>query len=564
MYVVPNSKTLGNLLTSLHSRRIATRLSEDITAVLAHYVHYVVLFEDATLDASEANKLETLLTYRGADIDINTPSPDSGAFRHVLHVFPRLGTISPWSSQATNISHVCGLSEKVKRIERGTVFTIDSTEATLPDAIFCSHDLYDRMTQSLTIEAPDFEAMFAEHRPRPLRTIQTQGPGVDAKKSISAANTELGLALEEQDIDYLASAFGEGGAIGRNPTDLELYMFAQIHSEHCRHRFFNSELVIDDEPKPDTLFKHIKSTHSMSPGYVVSAFTDNAAVLWGLQGTHWAAGQNGNWRHVDEIVHFTLKAETHNHPTWISPYPGAATGVGGEIRDEDSVGTGSTPQAGVSGFMVSDLLIPDYQMPWELDIGHAPGTSTSLEIMLQAPIGGASYSNEFGRPCTCGFFRTLSIQIQEHADERIEGYHKPVMLAGGVGRVRPQLALKKTGTVRPGFHAIVIGGPAMLIGLGGGAASSKTSGEADSNLDFASVQRGNAEVERVCHDLIQACSALGEHSPIAFIHDCGAGGLSNALTELTHDCGLGADFELRDIPSKDSALSPMEIWCCGT
>lgn len=341
-------------------------------------------------------------------------------------------------------------------------------------------------------------------------------------------------------------------------------MFAQVNSEHCRHKQFNASWTIDGEQKPNTLFGMIRNTHKLSPAHTVSAYSDNAAVLEGNDAVHWAPdADTKTWTSTPETVHFVAKVETHNHPTAVSPFPGAATGSGGEIRDEGAVGRGSKPKAGLSGFSVSDLLIPGHRQPWEIDMGKPNHIASSLDIMLEAPIGSAAFNNEFGRPCTLGYFRTLTTRVTTPGGEdEVRGYHKPIMLAGGLGTVRPIHAMKEQGLIEPGAYLIVLGGPAMLIGLGGGAASSIASGEGSVDLDFASVQRGNPEQQRRAQMVIDACVALGTKNPIRSIHDVGAGGLSNALPELVHDAGLGATFELREVENADKGMSPLQIWCC--
>lgn len=392
--------------------------------------------------------------------------------------------------------------------------------------------------------------LFALHNPRPLVIVP--------RGSIKDANKALGLALDQPEIEYLANAF-----LSRNPTDVELFMFAQVNSEHCRHKIFNAEWKIDDAVKPYSLFKMIRNTHQLNPKYTISAYSDNAAVLQGVEAYFFAPDPNTQvYTKQKEIVHFLAKVETHNHPTAVSPFPGAATGSGGEIRDEGAVGRGSKSKAGLSGYSVSDLLIPNFKQPWELDVGKPGHIASSLDIMLEAPIGSAAFNNEFGRPALTGYFRTLTVNVTNASGKNeIRGFHKPIMLAGGIGSIRPQFAIKDR-KITPGSALIVLGGPAMLIGLGGGAASSVSSGEASAELDFASVQRGNPEMQRRAQMVIDACVALGAQNPIQSIHDVGAGGLSNALTELVHDNDLGAKFELRDIPNVEPGMSPMEIWCC--
>ena len=486
------------------------------------------------------------------------------ASKVTYYVSPRVGSISPWSSQATSIARVCGFSSRVRRIERGSVLmiTVQGSPPTFPPPF--ADELYDRMTQILTAEPPDVNAMFAEHIPGVTRTIELQSPGVNAKQRLAKINSDLGLALDASEVDYLAQAYAPGGSLARDPFDAELFMFAQVNSEHCRHKQFNARWVIDRNEKSHSLFDMVRSTHKRNPGSVLSAYSDNAAVMKGPPGSYLAPNRSTNeWTQTKETVHYLAKVETHNHPTAVSPFPGAATGSGGEIRDEAAVGRGSKAKAGLCGFTVSDLLIPDFRQPWELDIGRPHHIASSLSIMLEAPLGSAAFNNEFGRPCTAGYFRTLltRLPLGDGAHE-YRGYHKPIMIAGGVGSVRPSLALKDPGDVSEGAFAIVLGGPAMLIGLGGGVASSVSAGSASAALDFASVQRGNAEVQRRAQEVINACAQGGAASPIRMIHDLGAGGLSNALPELVRDAGYGATFELREIDCADRGMSPMEIWCC--
>ena len=542
------------------SRGRAVAASIGAREVRTQWVHYV--HASQPLDERQKNTLDQLLRY-GDITDIpETFSAEEGPF-DVFYIFPRTGTISPWSSQATAIAHVCGLRNTVNRIERG--MKISCLRADSGEFKPGYQDvLHDRMTQIISQDEPDLQQMFSEQARQPLQTIQLHGSDKSPKEVLQEANKRLGLALEESEIDYLAEAYGPNGAIARDPTDVELFMFAQVNSEHCRHKQFNAAWVIDGQEMPNSLFAMIRNTHKKHPDHTVSAYSDNAAVLEGSDAAWWAPDSfTGEWNHTKELVHFLAKVETHNHPTAVSPYPGAATGSGGEIRDEGSVGRGSKPKAGLAGYCVSDLLIPGLKQPWELDVGKPNHIASALDIMLEAPIGSAAYNNEFGRPCTAGYFRTLLTELDiGNGEKELRGYHKPIMLAGGVGTVRPQHAIKKPDAVKSGAFLVVLGGPAMLIGLGGGAASSITSGEGSADLDFASVQRGNAEVQRRAQEVINACVAMGQNNPIKFIHDVGAGGLSNALPELIDDSGLGATFELREIDNTDKSMSPMQIWCC--
>ncbi|PHH85318.1 hypothetical protein CDD83_598 [Cordyceps sp. RAO-2017] len=489
---------------------------------------------------------------------------ESGGSSVCLYVTPRY--LSPWSSQATSIAHVCGLKERVRRIERGRMILIELEDAFQPEQEASFRDiLHDRMTETFSLERPSLEAMFKDDAPSPLVVVDIFASGRDPLDVLKDYNKEKGLSLDESEMQYLVDVFTK---LGRPPHDVELFMFAQVNSEHCRHKVFNASWTIDGVPQDKSLFEMIRNTHQKTPEYTVSAYSDNAAVLQGEMANFWSPDYStGTWRLTPEVAHILAKVETHNHPTAISPFPGAATGSGGEIRDEAAVGRGSVTKGGLCGFWVSDLLIPDHSAPWELDIGRPAHYASSLDIMLEAPIGSARFNNEFGRPCLTGCFRTLLTPAppsdDSGANEAREwrGYHKPIMLAGGVGSVRPQNALKDERFVREGAHVIVLGGPAMLIGLGGGAASSNASGEGNADLDFDSVQRGNPEMERRAQMVINTCTALGEQNPIAMIHDVGAGGLSNALPELVKDAGYGGHFELRQVESADRSMSPLQIWC---
>ncbi|KZF20233.1 phosphoribosylformylglycinamidine synthase-like protein [Xylona heveae TC161] len=563
---LPGSKTYSGFRLAALSESIG------VSAVRAIWVHYVDLHR--ALTAEEADVLDQLLTYGeypDSHDQIYTELHDvvrngTGAKRSeskILFVSPRTGTISPWSSQATAIAHVCGLKDAVKRVERGFAFAL-TTDKPIADIMKGADSLYDRMTQMIGEEEPELAVMFSEQSPAPASIVQLYEEGATPREAIEKANQTLGLALDSFEIDYLVNAYAKDGPLARGPFDVELFMFAQVNSEHCRHKQFNADWTIDGEKKPYSLFGMIRNTHKANSKYVVSAYSDNAAVFQGENGSHWAPNYStGEWTQTKETVHFLGKVETHNHPTAVSPYPGAATGSGGEIRDEGAVGRGSKPKAGMSGYNVSELLIPGHRQPWELDVGRPAHIASSFDIMMEAPIGSAAFNNEFGRPCTSGYFRTLLTELPiGNGQKEIRGYHKPIMIAGGVGTVRPQHALKDGELVSPGDHLIVLGGPAMLIGLGGGAASSITSGEGSVELDFASVQRGNAEVQRRAQEVINACVAQGDKNPINLIHDVGAGGLSNALPELVHDANLGATFELREVDSADKSMSPLQIWCC--
>jgi phosphoribosylformylglycinamidine synthase len=497
---------------------------------------------------------------------------------NVVYVLPRSGSISPWSSKATDIASICNLGDQVRRLERGYAFvfaTVDKTNLTHDDVDTFAHLIHDRMTQAIQLSYPQEDAIFTHRDPSPLRTINLTDGNPDissARDKLVKANKDLGLALASDEIDYLVDAFVSGSApINRNPTDAELFMFAQVNSEHCRHKIFNASWTIDGIPRDASLFGMIRNTEKLSGLGTISAYSDNAAVLEGHSaprfGVATASPNHPNpnllnlYQSHDEDMHILVKVETHNHPTAVSPYPGAATGSGGEIRDEGAVGRGSKPKAGLSGFTVSNLLIPGFEQPWESDFGRPKHIASALDIMIQGPLGASAFNNEFGRPALTGYFRTFAESLPVSGDcekKEIRGYHKPIMIAGGYGNVRPQFAKKIS--ITPGAKIIVLGGPGMLIGLGGGAASSQVSGASSAELDFASVQRDNAEMQRRCQQVINACVDLGEGSPIQSIHDVGAGGLSNALPELVRDSGLGATFEIRDVLIADSSLSPMEIW----
>ncbi|KAH8891302.1 phosphoribosylformylglycinamidine synthase [Thozetella sp. PMI_491] len=472
-----------------------------------------------------------------------------------VYIHPR--NISPWSSQASLIAEVVGLRGHVRRIERGRVVTITFNDSFEGKDLPFKDIIYDRMTETMEHSAPDLDDMFAQRPRRALEVIDIFAPGSNPATVLAEYNAKKGLSLDPSEIEYLVNLFS---ALGRPPHDIELFSFAQVNSEHCRHKTFNAAWTIDGKNQGISLFEMIKNTHKQNPDFTVSAYSDNAAVIQGEPATFWAPEYTtGVWKLNKEVVHVLAKVETHNHPTAISPFPGAATGSGGEIRDEGAVGRGSQPKAGLCGFWVSELLIPDHPAPWEVDYGKPAHYASSLDIMLEAPIGSARFNNEFGRPCLSGCFRTLLINSGDETPDW-RGYHKPIMIAGGVGTVRPENALKRPEDVQDGAHVIVLGGPAMLIGLGGGAASSSASAEATADLDFDSVQRGNPEMERRAQMVINTCVSLGEQNPIAMIHDVGAGGLSNALPELVKDAGFGGKFELRQVDSADSSMSPMEIW----
>ncbi|MFU8814241.1 MAG: phosphoribosylformylglycinamidine synthase [Pseudomonadales bacterium] len=506
----------------------------------AEYLHLLQL--RAPLDDDEVQRCVDLLAY-GPQAGLPSKSGEP-----VATVVPRLGTISPWSSKATDIFRICDL-HKVIRVERGVRWYLHPKAAAAADLGL----LFDRMTERLVTDA-DLESVFAGSSPRPLATVPLLARG---REALVRANGELGLALSDDEIDYLARAYAD---LGRDPSDVELMMFAQANSEHCRHKIFNATWEVGGELQPLSLFEMIKNSfrHINGAG-ILSAYADNAAVIEGHRVARFELDPlTHRYAYQDADSHILMKVETHNHPTAIAPYPGAATGSGGEIRDEGAVGRGSKPKAGLSGFTTSHLNMPEFPQPWELATGKPDRIVSALDIMLEGPIGAAAYNNEYGRPALSGYFRTFE-QVDPDRPERVRGYHKPVMIAGGVGSVRPEHVHAEP--FAPGAKLIVLGGPAMLIGLGGGAASSMASGESASDLDYASVQRDNAEMERRCQEVIDACCALGADNPIRLIHDVGAGGLSNALPELVKDAGVGGRFDLRSIPSADPGMSPLELWC---
>ena len=529
-------------ITKLLARFQAANLP--VSNIYAEYVHFAEL--SAPLSDEEQARLASLLTY-GPHLSSHTPAGK------LLLVTPRPGTISPWSSKATDIAHNCGL-QQVVRLERGVAYYVEASTLNAEQWQQVAGELHDRMMESVFGDLQEAESLFAHHQPAPVASVDMLGQG---RSALEEANRRLGLALAEDEIDYLLDAFT---ALNRNPNDIELYMFAQANSEHCRHKIFNADWVIDGEQQPKSLFKMIKNTFEKTPDHVLSAYKDNAAVMEGSEVGRFFADRDGNrYGYHQEPTHILMKVETHNHPTAISPWPGAATGSGGEIRDEGATGRGAKPKAGLVGFSVSNLRIPGFEQPWEEDFGKPDRIVTALEIMTDGPLGGAAFNNEFGRPALTGYFRTYEERVNSHNGEELRGYHKPIMLAGGIGNIRADHVQK--GEISVGAKLIVLGGPAMNIGLGGGAASSMASGQSDADLDFASVQRDNPEMERRCQEVIDRCWQMGDANPILFIHDVGAGGLSNAMPELVSDGGRGGKFNLRDILSDEPGMSPLEIWC---
>ncbi|MCC6869531.1 MAG: phosphoribosylformylglycinamidine synthase [Burkholderiales bacterium] len=509
----------------------------------AAFRHFVAL--NRTLTRAERGVLEALLTYGPVP-----GSEDAISGGTELVVVPRPGTISPWSSRATDIAQNCGL-DAVQRIERGVAYRVVGAEGALApaDREALLPEIHDRMTETVLADATEVATLFARVAPRPLTTIPLLGQGRDA---LVRADGELGLALAADEIDYLETSFRR---LGRDPTDVELMMFAQANSEHCRHKIFNARWIVDGAAQEQSLFAMIRATHAAHPHGTVVAYEDNSAVMEGATVARFHPREGERYGARRELTHTLMKVETHNHPTAIAPFPGAATGAGGEIRDEGATGRGAKPKAGLVGYTVSNLRIPGLVQPWEADHGKPARIASALSIMLDGPIGAASFNNEFGRPNLAGYFRTFE---QEVAGE-VRGYHKPIMIAGGIGSIDAGLTHKKP--LAAGALLVQLGGPGMLIGLGGGAASSMATGANTADLDYDSVQRGNAEIERRAQEVIDRCWQLGADNPILSIHDVGAGGLSNALPELVHGGGVGGTFELRDVPSEEPGMAPREIWC---
>jgi phosphoribosylformylglycinamidine synthase len=545
MLEIPGAPALSAFRIAKLLERL-TAIEPAVTGLAARFVHFADL--SAPLSTAETAVLGELLTY-GPSLPADAAA---GEGERVL-IVPRLGTISPWSSKATEIVRVCGL-ESVRRVERGIEYRLRAAR-TLAAAQLerLAPALFDRMTEMALTDSAQAARLFEHAPPKPLATVSL----AHGRAALAAANESLGLALSEEEIDYLLASFAQ---LERDPTDAELMMFAQANSEHCRHKIFNAGWTIDGVRREESLFAMIRHTHAVSPAGVLSAYRDNAAVIEGSTGTRYFPDpHSGVYRRSVEPIDILIKVETHNHPTAISPFPGAATGSGGEIRDEGATGRGAKPKAGLTGFTVSNLRIPGHQRPWERDCGAPAHIASALDIMIEGPIGAASFNNEFGRPAVCGYFRTFEQQLAGDREGLVRGYHKPIMIAGGLGNIRRTQVEKAA--VPVGARLVVLGGPAMLIGLGGGAASSLGSGSSSADLDFASVQRGNPEMQRRAQEVIDRCWALGEHNPIALIHDVGAGGLSNAVPEAVAHGRRGARIDLRAIPSAEAGMSPMELWC---
>jgi phosphoribosylformylglycinamidine synthase len=534
-------------LSSFRLQKILANLSQSalqINAVHADFWHFA--WNEGELTAAELDTLTKILTY-GPRMAEEAPVGE------LFLVIPRPGTISPWASRATDIAKHCGLGN-MQRIERGIAYYVtkkDGSALTQAEKQAVKIAVHDRMTEAVFGNIEDASKLYHQATPAPLSSVDILAGG---EAALNQANTDLGLALSSDEVDYLLENFTR---IGRNPTDVELMMFAQANSEHCRHKIFNADWVIDGVEQAHSLFGMIRNTHKLNPGSTVVAYSDNASIVAGSAGQKTkrfypqAAGAYG---FIEEEMHYLMKVETHNHPTAISPFAGAATGAGGEIRDEGATGSGSKPKAGLTGFSVSNLNIPGFEQPWEGTYGKPSRTASPLQIMIDGPLGGAAYNNEFGRPNIAGYFRTFELE----AAGEIRGYHKPIMLAGGVGNISAKHSKKNL--IPAGACLIQLGGPAMLIGLGGGAASSMDTGSNAENLDFDSVQRGNPELERRAQEVIDRCWQLGDKNPILSIHDVGAGGISNAFPELVNDAGVGAVFQLRDVHNEEPGMSPRELW----
>lgn len=578
MLILPGS----NALSAFRSQRLLTQLQAvlpAITAVQARHLHFIDAA--APLSSDDTSRLQGLLTYgEPAQAEL----ADGGAVEEFV-VIPRFGTISPWASKATDIVHNCGMAH-IKRVERGVAYRIHLKAGFLGSSIGAGKMsaeqaeavaalLHDRMTDSVLRHADEAAGLFRTLEAKPLESIDVLGAG---KQALDKANTDLGLAMSEDEVDYLHEAFTKAK---RNPTDVELMMFAQANSEHCRHKIFNADWTIDGEAKDKSLFKMIKNTHEKQPKGTIVAYSDNSSIMEGaVVSRFFPQGAGQEYAATTELTHTLMKVETHNHPTAISPFPGASTGAGGEIRDEGATGRGAKPKAGLCGFTVSNLMIPDAVQAWEnaasvtapyaqrssdanssKAYGKPDRIASPLQIMIDGPLGGAAFSNEFGRPVLGGYFRTYEQNVGTQTagtPDTVYGYHKPIMIAGGIGNISGQHTHKND--IPVGSLLIQLGGPGMRIGMGGSAASSMATGTNTADLDFDSVQRGNPEMERRAQEVINGCWQLGPKNPIISIHDVGAGGLSNAFPEITNDAKRGALFDLRKIPLEESGMAPKEIW----
>lgn len=562
MLILPGS----NALSAFRSQRLLAQLqavAPTIAAVQARFYHFI----DASspLSTEDTERLSAMLTYGEPVLD-----PQYEGVTEEYFVIPRLGTISPWASKATDIAHNCGMAH-IHRIERGVAYTVVLKSGIFGTGIKAPKKLgaeevqavtallHDRMTETVLRSADEAQALFSELEGRPLEAIDVLGKG---RLALEEANRDMGLALAEDEIDYLLDAFTKAR---RNPTDVELMMFAQANSEHCRHKIFNAEWTIDGVKQEKSLFQMIKNTHQLQPKGTVVAYSDNSAIMVGAEAMRFfpQQGESGGqeYKPMTELTHTLMKVETHNHPTAISPFPGASTGAGGEIRDEGATGRGAKPKAGLTGFTVSNLAIPGFEQPWEVPAyGKPERIASPLQIMVDGPLGGAAFSNEFGRPVLGGYFRTYEQNVGKTAlgENTVFGYHKPIMIAGGIGNISDAHTHKND--IPVGSLLLQLGGPGMRIGMAGAAASSMATGTNTADLDFDSVQRGNPEMERRAQEVINSCWQLGDANPIISIHDVGAGGISNAFPEITNDARRGATFDLRKVPLEESGMSPREIW----
>lgn len=542
-------------LSHFRIERILTQISfivPQVTDLSAYFIHFIDIEKNTSLTEPENEILSNLLDYGYSQgkpaFSLETEKPPDSFL-----VLPRKGTISPWSSKATDILHLCNL-KKIRRIERGIAYYLEATDKlTWGDTQAIAELLYDPMTEMILYNIEEASCLFEHEKPKPLKIIPLLTEG---KRALMEANLSFGLDLGEEEFEYLFTLFN---TLKRNPTDAELMMFAEINSEHCRHKLFNAQWLMDGKLKTASLFSMIKNTFEQHSRGIFSAYEDNAAIMQGGPGFIFSPNlSTHHYEMQEEDIHCVFKQETSNYPTSISPYTGSQTAVGGEIRDEAASGRGATSKAGVVGLCVSNLEIPGFMQPWETVENKPKVQASPLDIILKAPGGSAQFANEFGRPTLCGFFRSFEDPNLTEKNTTW-GYRKPIMIAGGVGNIRPMQIEK--GPLQKDMWVLLIGGPSMLIGLGGGLASSVVRGTEEENLDFAAVQRGNAEMQRRCQEVINACTAMGKQNPIVCIHDVGAGGLANALPELLYRFKVGGIFELRAIPTADDSLSPMEIWC---
>ncbi|WP_341765010.1 phosphoribosylformylglycinamidine synthase [Candidatus Providencia siddallii] len=528
---------INNLLSIFIKKNI------HIKNIYTKYIYFIDLLSPLT--SNEKNKLNELLKY-----DFNLKKQK--IIEKLIIVVPRLGTISSWSSKATNIAYNCNLL-KINRIERGIAYYIKATSLSSSELNYIKIILHNKMTENIFTSFEEIKLMFKKHKPLPMKTINVINNG---RVELENINKKIRLGYSEDEITYLLNVFLK---LQRNPTDVELYSFAQINSEHCRHKIFNANWIINKKKQTKSLFDMIKNTFKNTPDHVLSAYKDNAAIIKGYLVDRFFPKQNKSYCYHKINTHTVIKVETHNHPTAIAPWQGAATGSGGEIRDEGSTGRGAKPKVGFVGFSVSNLHIPDFKQPWEEFFGKPKHIASALDILINGSLGSATFNNEFGRPTLLGYFRTYEENVNIYNKKELKGYHKPIMLAGGIGNICHKHIKKEK--IPIGTKIIVIGGSSMNIGVGGGTASSSISSELNKDLDFKSVQRENAEMERRCQEVINKCWQLNENNPILFIHDVGAGGLSNAIFELVNESGYGGYFELRKIPNDEPQMTPLELWC---